>query len=60
MAGAAVWPANSSGFWAVPGNGMRQLIKGPVLWEMYPALCLLEQSQPCEGAEIPTSYVLIS
>lgn len=36
----------SSFFLAAPVNDKRQLIKGLVLWEMYPSSRLLNQSQP--------------
>lgn len=49
---------------AAPVNDKRQLIKGLVLWEMYPLSRLLNQSQPFIGKGIPKgccgSYVLIS
>lgn len=57
-------PRKPSRFLAAPVNDKRQLIKGLVLWEMYPSSRLLNQSQPCKGKGIPKaccgSYVLIS
>lgn len=57
-------PHKPSRFLAAPVNDKRQLIKGLLLWEMYPSLRLLNQSQPCKGEGIPKgcrgSYVLIS
>lgn len=56
----------SSFFLAAPVNDKRQLIKGLVLWEMYPSSRLLNQSQPWNGKKrgIPKgcrgSCVLIS
>lgn len=60
-----VWPHKSSRFLATLVNGRRQLIKGPVLWEMYPSSRLLNQSQRCKKGRgtrkgCHASYVLIS
>lgn len=57
-------PHKPSRFLAARVNDKRQLIKGPVLWEMYLLSRLLNQSQARRGKRILKgccgSYVLIS